>query len=215
VVLPLPTVAAPLVPGDGGTDSISPASWGETDSGSGSPGTSGWLASATGVPTAPSTRPVGRNDAPTTTATASAATAVAPSASGRRGLRRCWLTPAAESPAADPAADPAAAFATAAPHPGHDPADRDQQRSQAKTPQEAHIRRPTLVSVDTPPTRFPQRSQYGSGEPARRGGRGSCAGGRAGKGSGSRPGNTGAGQAPETAAATVPGGAPPMSCIGR
>ena len=61
--------------------------------------------------------------------------------------------------------DCGAFLAKLAPQPGHAPAAVDQHRSQAKTPQDLHIRSSTRRSVDAAPTRFPHRSQYGRGAP--------------------------------------------------
>jgi hypothetical protein len=138
----------------GGSTTAPPAA-GDGDMSSGTPATSVGLADGGGVPTALSTRPVGRNADPTTTATARTARADTPTASGRREDRRCWF----EATLGGFATDAAAPFATMTPHPGHAPAAIAQHRSHAKTTQDGHIRSPTRRSVDAAPTRFPQRSQ--------------------------------------------------------
>ena len=73
---------------DGVSVRTTPAAASEGDAGSASPVTSACPAETSGVPTALSTLPVGRNDDPTTMVTASTATAVPANASGPCDRRR-------------------------------------------------------------------------------------------------------------------------------
>jgi len=109
---------------------------------------------AAGVPTALSTPPVGASEVANASVTPRRATATNPAATGARRLRGCVAARRGSR-----AGGPASGDATGAPQPGHPPAAPFQQRSQANTQQEAHIRNPASMSFDAAPTWFPQRSQ--------------------------------------------------------
>lgn len=160
VVLPSPPGGVTFGAGDGGVVRSSPTPAVSTGGDSAGPAAMSGRSETVGDPRALSTPPVGPKEDPTTSVTARTATATAAAltAISLRGSRRCWYVTRPSGRAIGPGA-------TLIPHPGHAPVAPAQQRSHAKTPQDRHIRSPTRRSVEAAPTRFPQRSQYGSGAP--------------------------------------------------
>jgi hypothetical protein len=125
------------------------------------------VATTAGVPTAPSTAPVGWNGVPMMNTRTTAARTTAIAAIAAIGAPQAMRRSLSAGPRFRPTA-PVAAAATVAPQPGHAPPDRAQHLPHANTPQDEHGDSRIPARVAAGPIRLPHRSQNGRARPVGR-----------------------------------------------